>query len=326
MRRIFGLSRFLAAAFALLAIVTQLPAAHAADTRAVLLLTQPLGPFEEDIWNSMQKAKTDGIAADVKLIEMKNPTEYEQTIRQVAEQGYNVVVSTYFFVKEAFDKLAPEFPETHFVLLYEPNDKNHPNMLGVAYDVQEGSYVCGVVAGMMTKGRIGFIGGNDSPGIVKFLAGFEAGIRSVNKEAGIDVAFAGTFIDPDKGKEITISLFDRGDDVVMHAANMTGLGMFSAAKEQGKYTVGVDIDQSPLAPESVICSALANPGMSVYAAIKAVNDGTWKGGNTDWGVNDGAPAATVAAWLPDEVKKAAAEAEAKIVAGEIVPPLSTETR
>jgi basic membrane protein A and related proteins len=322
--RILSRLASLVTALLAIAIVAMAPsAATAADTRAVLLLTQPLSPFEEEVWASMEKAKADGIATEVKLIEMKNPTEYEQTIRQVAEQGYNVIVSTYFFVKEAYDKLAPEYPESHFVLLYEPNDKNIPNMRGVAYDVQEGSYVCGVVAGLMTKSnRIGFIGGNDSPSILKFFAGLEAGAKSVNPNVAFDLAF----IDPDKGQELAISLFDRGDDVVMHAANMTGLGMFSAAKDAGKYTVGVDIDQNSLAPDSVICSALANPGLSVYASIKDVHEGTWTGGNVDWGIDDGAPAAALASWLPDDVKKAAAEAEAKIVSGEVKVPVETATR
>lgn len=327
MRMYSRLASLIAAIFAFAALAIASTTVLAADTRAVLLLTQPLSPFEEDVWASMEKAKADGIATEVKLIEMKNPTEYEQTIRQVAEQGYNVIVSTYFFVKEAYDKLAPEYPESHFVLLYEPNDKNIPNMRGVAYDVQEGSYVCGVVAGLMTKSnRIGFIGGNDSPSILKFFAGLEAGAKSVNPDVAFDLAFAGTFIDPDKGQELAISLFDRGDDVVMHAANMTGLGMFSAAKDAGKYTIGVDIDQSNLAPDSVICSALANPGLSVYASIKDVHDGTWTGGNVDWGIDDGAPAAAVAAWLPDDVKKAAADAEAMIVSGAVKVPVETATR
>ncbi len=327
MRILSRLASLVTAVFAIAMLAMASSAATAADVRAVLLLTQPLSPFEEDVWAQMEKAKTDGIATEVKLIEMKNPTEYEQTIRQVAEQGYNVIVSTYFFVKEAYDKLAPEYPESNFVLLYEPNDKNIPNMRGVAYDVQEGSYVCGVVAAMMTKSnRIGFIGGNDSPSILKFFAGLEAGAKSVNPDVAFDLAYAGTFIDPDKGQELAISLFDRGDDVVMHAANMTGLGMFSAAKAAGKYTVGVDIDQNNLAPDSVICSALSNPGLSVYASIKDVHDDKWTGGNVDWGVNDGAPAAALASWLPDEVKQAAADAEAKIVSGEVKVPAETTTR
>lgn len=326
MRIVSRLATYLATllAFAMMAMAGT---ASAADVKAVLLLTQPLSPFEEDVWTHMQRAQADGLASEVKLIEMKNPTEYEQTIRQVAEQGYNVIVSTYFFVKEAYDKLAPEYGDSHFVLLYEPNDKNIPNMRGVAYDVQEGSYVCGVVAGLMTKSnRIGFIGGNDSPSILKFFAGLEAGAKSVNPNVAFDLAFAGTFIDPAKGQELAISLFDRGDDVVMHAANMTGLGMFSAAKDAGKYTVGVDMDQNSLAPDSVICSALANPGLSVYASIKDVHDGTWTGGDVSWGTDDGAPAAALASWLPDDVKKAAADAEAKIVSGEIKPPVETATR
>jgi basic membrane protein A len=168
--------------------VAPMKSAYAAEVRVVFLITQPLSPFEDDIWKAINKAKADGKASDVKLIEMKNPTEYEQTIRQVAEQGYDVIVSPFFFVKEAFNNVAPDFPKAHFVLVYESNEKNLPNMRGILYDVQEGSYVCGVVSGLMSKsGRVGFVGGNDSPGIIKFLAGYEAGLKSVKSDGKVDV-------------------------------------------------------------------------------------------------------------------------------------------
>lgn len=297
------------------------------DVKVVFLITQPLSPFEEDIWNWINKAKEDGLAAETKLIEMKNPTEYEQTIRQVSEQGYNVVVSTFFYVKEAFNKVAPEFPDTNFVLVYEPNENEHPNMRGILYDVQEGSYVCGVVAAKMTEtNRVGFIGGDNSPGIVKFLAGYEAGLKSVNPDIELDVAFAGTFVDPEKGHEVALALFERGDDIVMHAANKTGSGLFTAAQEKGKMAIGVDIDQSSLAPDHIICSALSNPGQSVYNAIEDTAAGKWEGGTLSWGVDDGAPAAALTGLVPDEAVEAAKQAEMDILSGKVIPPLTTEAK
>lgn len=303
------------------------PAAEeATPVRVVFLLTQPLSPFEEDIWNWINKSQTEGYASEVKLIEMKNPTEYEQTIRQVSEQGFNVVVSTFFFVHEAFNNVAPDFPDTHYVLVYEPNDAEIPNIHGILYDVQEGSYVCGVVAGLMTEtDQVGFFGGDNSPGIVKFLAGFEAGLKSVNPDARLDVQFAGSFVDPDKGHEISVAFFEQGDDIVMHAANKTGLGLFTAAQEKGKYAIGVDIDQSNLAPENVICSALSNPGLSVYNDIVASAQGTWEGGTSNWGIDDGAPAVALTDLVPEDVKAAAGQAEQDIASGLVVPPLTTTT-
>ncbi len=296
------------------------------ELRAVFLLTQPLSPFEEDIWEWINKAEAEGYLTETKLIEMKSPTEYEQTIRQVSEQGYDIVISTFFFVKEAFNNVAPDFPDTNYILIYEPNEEGHENMLGILYDVQEGSYVCGVVAGHMTEtDRVGFIGGDNSPGIVKFLAGYEAGVLSVDPDITVDVNFAGTFIDPEKGHELALSLYDRGADIVMHAANKTGLGVFTAAQEVDRWVIGVDIDQQVEAPDHVICSALTNPGMSVYNAIVETAEGTFEGGTLDWGVDDGAPAAAVTDNVPEEIKQAAMEAQEEIASGEIVPPQVTET-
>jgi len=292
--------------------------------KVVFLITQPLSPFEEDIWNWINKSQTEGYASEVKLIEMKNPTEYEQTIRQVSEQGYNVVVSTFFFVHEAFNTVAPDFPNTHYVMVYEPNDANIPNIHGILYDVQEGSYVCGVVAAMMTKSnQVGFFGGDNSPGIVKFLAGFEAGLKSVKPDIKLDIQYAGSFIDPDKCHEIALAFYEKGDDIVMHAANKTGLGLFTAAKEKGKYAIGVDIDQKSEAPDNVICSALTNPGLSVYNDITASAMGTWQGGTSNWGIDDGAPSVALTQLVPADVKAAAEQAEKDIASGKIVPPQTT---
>ncbi len=307
-------------------------AANATPQRVVFLLTQPFGgPFEGDIWDKITQARKDGYAADIKLIEMKDPTEYEQTIRQVSEQGYNVVVSTYFFVEGPFTKVAPSFPNVHYVLVNdavpEPQS-NYPNIRGIVYDEQEGSYVCGVVAGKMTtSNRVGFIGGSDDPGIRRFLAGYEAGLKSVKPEATLDIAFAGTFIDPDKGHEMALALYDRGDDIVMHAANKTGLGVFVAATEKGHYAIGVDVDQSSLAPSAILCSALSNPGASVYQAIKDAATGKWTGGTISFGLDDNVPASALnKSLLPAGVITAAQDAEAKIKSGAIKVPVTTEAK
>jgi basic membrane protein A len=289
---------------------------------------QPFSPFEVEIWESINRAKDDGYAAKIKRVEMKDPTEYEATIRQVSD-SYDIVVSTFFLVKEPFVKVAPRFPATRYIMVYEAApEPGYPNLRGIVYDVQEGSYVCGAVAALMSEtDRVGFIGGADTPGVVKFLAGYEAGLEAVKPDIALDIAFAGTFVDPDKGHEMALALYERGDDVIMHAANKTGLGLFVASAELGKFAVGVDVDQTPLSPTSVLCSALSNPGQSVYQAIRDVADGSWTGGNIHWGLDDGVPAAALnEELLPQEVVAAAREIEEEIRSGEIEVPLSTDTR
>lgn len=297
----------------------------------VFLLPQTMSPFEIDMWNGIDQAKADGIASEIKMIEMKEPAEFEQTIRQVSEQGYDVVISAFFLVKESILKVAPDFPDTKYLMVYESvpePESDYPNVQGILYDVQEGSYVCGVAAAHMSEtGKVGFIGGADFPGIVKFLAGYEAGLKSVDPEIDLDITWAGTFVDPDKGHELGLALYERGDDVVMHAANKTGLGLFVAAEEQGQYAVGVDVDQTDLAPANIICSALTNPGASVYSSLEAIASGNWSGGTVNWGADDGVPTAALnKLLLSEEALAAALEAESKIESGEIEVPVSTDSR
>lgn len=295
--------------------------------RVAFLLTQPLAPFESDIWDAIEAARIEGVVSETALIEMVGPAEYESTIRKVSEAGFDLVVSTFFFVKEPFETVAPDFPNTKYALVYEANEKMLDNLVGIVYDVQEGSYVCGVVAGLMTEtNRVGFIGGNESPGIVKFLAGYEAGFHSVNSDGELDISFAGSFADPALGRELAVAMYEEGADVVMHAANLTGLGVFDAAVEHDKFAIGVDIDQNDQAPEHVICSALSTPGLSIRQVIEEVAADTFEGRTMSWGLDDGPTSYAIPAWLPDNVIQAAIEAEAAIRNGDVAVPTDTPTR
>jgi basic membrane protein A len=302
---------------------------HAAP-RVAFLLVQTLSPFEVEIWEAIQRAQRDGLASGVKMLEMKDPTEFETTVQQVSSSGYGVVVGAFFLIKDPFLKVAPRFPATHFVLVYEsvPEPEKYPNLRAISYDVQEGSYVCGAVAASMTQtNRVGFMGGADTPGVVKFLAGYEAGLKSVKPAIQLDIAFTGTFVDPDKGHEMALALYERGDDVIMHAANKTGLGLFVASRELDRFAVGVDVDQTELSPETVLCSALSNPGQSVYQTIRDAASGAWTGGNVNWGLDDGVPAAALNEHLlPEEVVTRAHQIEERLRSHEIEGPVSTETR
>ena len=295
--------------------------------RVAYLLTNPLSPFESDVWDEIEATRQEGTVSETVLIEMTGPTEYESTIREVSEAGFDLVVSNFFFVKEPMEAVAPEFPDTSYALVYEANEQSLDNLVGILYDVQEGSYACGVVAGLTTESNhVGFIGGNDSPGIIKFLAGYEAGFQSVNPDGQLDISFSGSFVDPELGRELAIAMYESGADVVMHTANLTGLGIFSAAEEADKYAIGVDIDQNDQAPDNVICSALSNPGASIRRVIEDVDAGTFDGSTWFWGLDDGPQSYAIPAWLPDNVAQAAAAAETAIRDGAVVPPTDTPTR
>jgi basic membrane protein A len=301
--------------------------------RVVFLIIQPFGtPFEGDVWNGIVRAKEDGYASEIKLIEFKEPSEYESGVRAVSEEGWDVVVGTFEILKPAFEKVAPDFPNTKYVNVWvtapEPASK-YPNVRGYVYNVEEGSYLNGVMAAMMSPNhRVGFIGGDDNAVILRFLAGFEAGVKATDPNTQIDISWAGTFIDPVKGRELAISLYQRGVDSIMTASNKTGLGVIVAGQELDKPVFGVDIDQSKDAPKTVISSALANAGESAYRSIVDAATNKWTGGTIYFGADDGLNTVAINSsyGIPQNVLDAVKKAQDDIASGKIKVPETTDTR
>jgi basic membrane protein A len=128
------------------------------------------------------------------------------------------------------------------------------------------------------------------PLIQKFEAGFRAGIAVVNPAAArnVLVAYTGTFDDESKGIEVGLDLYGRGCDIVFHAAGLDGLGVIKAAQQAHKLVIGVDSDQSHVAPDNVLTSMIKHTDVAVYRTILDVLRGRFAGGDVVLGLADNA--------------------------------------
>jgi basic membrane protein A and related proteins len=173
---------------------------------------------------------------------------------------------------------------------------------------------------------VGFIGGGDVPLIHKFEEGFVQGVKSVDPTIEVLIAYAGSFTDPAKGKELAISQYNSGADIIYQAAGPTGTGIIEAAQQMDRFVIGVDADQNPMAPDHVITSMLKKVDIAVFETIKSVVDGNFEGGQRVFGVeNDGiglAPFHSLDPIVPQAVKDRVAEATAQLKSGEIQIELS----
>lgn len=253
--------------------------------------------------------------------------EYEETLRSMAQEGYGLLVCLQPELVDAICMVAPEYPDTMFFSMNgEINDI--PNVLGSANKEQEGSYLAGVTAALMSEtGKIGAVIGQDMAQNNRYAAGYEDGAKAARPDIEVSIMYAGTFEDPAKGKELALTLYNSGYDVVYQVAAKTGLGIFEAAKElgEGHYVIGCDVDQSPLLPGQVIGSQITPYDTWVYAAMKDFGEGNFTGGKTEaFSMNrtNGAGFAldsTGKITYKDGVKEAVEEGKTKIMSGEIVP-------
>ncbi|GGB57625.1 BMP family ABC transporter substrate-binding protein [Roseibium aquae] len=257
--------------------------------------------------------------------ELQNDSQREQALRNFARRGMNPIVAIGFSQANAVEKVAAEYPDTQFAIVDMVVDL--PNVRSIVFKEHEGSYIVGMLAAMASEtGKVGFVGGMDIPLIRKFACGYKQGVLAVNADAEVFQNMTGTtgaaWNDPVKGGELAKSQFDRGADVVYHAAGATGIGVLQAAADAGKLGIGVDSNQNGLHPGSVLSSMIKRVDVAVYQAFDDAKNDNWTSGfevlglaegGVDWALDE-----NNAALVTEEMKAAVAQAKNQIISGEIV--------
>ena len=179
-------------------------------------------------------------------------------LRDLASKGYNLIVTHSGGYASAIWEVAPEFPDTEFVLYSWANTtKDLKNYAAWSMNWDEYGYVLGVLAGSASQsGHIALVGGESIPSTKETIEFISRGARSVNPNIKIDVSYIGSWTDVAKGKEIGLQAIERGADFLIPIADTAGAGVQQAAEENGKLTVGEYIDQSPSYPKSIVTSTL----------------------------------------------------------------------
>ena len=208
-------------------------------------------------------------------IELQSDAQREQAMRRLAEAGANPVVMAGFSQASSLEVVAPDYPDTTFVIIDGVVDA--PNVRSVIFSEHEGSYLVGMLAGLASEtGTVGFVGGMDIPLISRFGCGYAQGVRAVNPDATIIQNMTGTtpaaWNDPVRGGELTRAQVAQGADVVFAAAGGTGLGVLQTAEDEGILSIGVDSNQNYLHPGSVLTSMLKRVDVAVYDAFSTPVD------------------------------------------------------
>lgn len=255
---------------------------------AIVLDTAGLGDqsFNDSANRGLERAKTE-LGSETQVYETSQPSDYEPSLAKAPAQGSSLTFAIGFLQTDALTNVAAQNATAKFAIVDSVVDA--PNVASLVFKEEEGSFLVGVVAGLMTKSnKVGFIGGMEVPLIKKFEAGFRAGVMTVKPDAKVLVAYAGSFSDPGKGKEIALSQYAGGADVIYHASGGTGLGLFQAAQEKGAgfWAIGVDSDQYHLAPKNTLTSMMKNVDVAVFETIKATKEGNFKAGTVVFGLKE----------------------------------------
>lgn len=242
--------------------------------------------FNDAAYRGLQMLEKE-FGAEIIVIESAMMTDYVVNLSALAEEGYDLVWAIGFLMQDALAEVAERFPDTKFGLI--DSVVVSPNVASVTFKEHEGSFLVGVLAALKTKtDKVGFVGGMDFPLIHKFEVGFIQGVKTINPDAEVIVGYTGVFDDPNKGKELALTQFSQGADVIYHASGACGIGVIKAAEEKGSnfYAIGVDSPQAHLAPENVLSSMLKRVDIGVYSVSKTLVRDQWEGGHIVLGLQE----------------------------------------
>jgi basic membrane protein A and related proteins len=290
----------------------------------VALLTP--GPISDAGWNAGAyeglKAIEKELGAKVSHVQARTPSEFEEQFRAYAADGYSLCFGHGFEFQDAAARVARDYPNTVFITT--SGSRTSTNQAPLVFELEQATYLCGLVAGRMSKtAKAGMVGGVELPSIKSTFLAFEAGLVAGNPGAKATAVFTGSFEDVAGAKAASLALIDQGNDFLFHNANAAALGVFSAATERGVYAFGSNKDQNSLAP-SVLASAVIDLPRAFVEAARAVKEGRFDGQPIRYGLKSGAisfvwnPAllGRVPAPVVDEVERT----KERIVAGTLVVP------
>lgn len=286
---------------------------------AALLLTQKRG--DRGVVDALVEGFLNGTSQlgykDKQVVELTDPASYEQTVRQVAESGVSIVVATFPPMIDSIKAIAPQFPNVNFVIIDAQLGATFPNVQELFFFENESSYLAGIAAGLTTKSnKVGFIGGDDVDVINRYLVGYYEGAHASNPSVKVCWAYAKSFEDPAKGKEVALSLIADGVDVLHAATAGTQLGIYEATESSGTPLISADVDVRPLAPKSGLFSTGPRFDQAVVLPLQQNATNTFKAGFQQYGLASGLVGATgFSALVSLDTAAKVKEAEASVASG-----------
>lgn len=307
--------------------------------------------FNQSAWEGLEKwGKANNLSKGqngYNYFQPKTVADYDTQLTQAATAKYNVVSAIGNTFKDSVQTVSKKYPDTKFVLVDEIADKKYKNVASVMFHSEQSSYLVGIAAATKAKeigdDTVGFVGGMKNQVIELFLAGYQAGVKSVDPNMKVDATYAGTFSDPAKGQTIAKAKMAQGEHIIFQAAGGVGNGVFQAAKDQDAtlaadskdkvWVIGVDMDQTNMgdykskdgkSANLTLTSSLTGVGRGVQLITESAQKDKFPGGKTVYyGLKEGGVGVVTKNLNADE-KKTVETAKEKIISGDIKVPTTPE--
>lgn len=214
---------------------------------------------------------------------------FEDDLKSYAENGYDLIISTFPAMQEATSAVAKEYPDTSFFACYQ-NIADLENVYSTTYRGEKAFYYMGVLAAMMSKsGKIGFVGGCEEPSPNAEANAFMEGVKATSDSAEVQFVYVGSFEDTAGAKAAAETMISDGCDVVQTDSGTCRLGVYEACKEKGALACGdTSAIQADSYPNTVYSVCLVDFAADIYNGVKAFHDGSLElGKNVNVGYDTG---------------------------------------
>lgn len=287
--------------------------------------------FNDVALEGLERAKED-FGIELMTLEVKEVADYANSMRSMAQQGCDMIITPSSAAKDAVMEVAPEYPDTYFGLL-DVQVEGLENVASSSYREHEAAFLLGALGGTITKtGKIGFVGGMSSAIQDRFQYGYMAGAWYANHDTEVKTSYTGSFSDVGKGKEIANMMYGDGCDYVAPTAGACNLGVFQAAQEAGadKWCFGAANGQFNQMPDEIVASQVKRVDNVAYTLVENMINGTFEGGQTEYGLKEGgvdlvySPEEGMKDAVPQEIKDQMEEIRKQIIEGTLQVPATEE--
>jgi basic membrane protein A len=206
----------------------------------------------------------------------------ERVIRDLAQQGHQLIFTPSFGYMEPTLKVAKDFPDVKFESI--TGYKTAANVAVANARYYEGRYLAGIAAGRLASSA-GYVAGFPIPEVIQGINAFTLGMRSVNPAAEVKVVWLGAWFDPPREREAAMTLFNQGAEIIAFHTGSTAV--MAAAQERGKLAIAYHSDMRKVAPDAQVLAVTHRWGDYYTRRARAVLDGSWQSGSLWGGVKDG---------------------------------------
>lgn len=227
------------------------------------------------------------------VLQSQSGADYVPNLSKLAAAGNKLVIAVGFLMAAPLEQVATKYPSTHFAIIDSPGASapdTAKNIEGIDFAEQQAGYPAGYLSGLYLKAHnyttASTVGGQSIPPVTLYIAGFQAGVRAADPSAKLLNAYSQNFTDESSCKELALNQINAGSKVVFQVAGACGLGVISAGVQTHTQVIGVDADQSYLAPSLVLTSAEKMVNAGVFTAIKNLQAGQFSS-NLQENINNG---------------------------------------